>query len=199
VLGQSGIGKIQAPQKTKEKAQIVELHAHEQSRQTQTSLDKQTVLHFFIKLAVFIAVIWLVFTFVFGIRQVSGETMYPALRDGDLVLFYRIENDYKIGDVVTFRRDGTTYYGRIVAQGGDIVELDEDGQLLVNGNVQQEKIFYPTEPQNDDVTYPCTVDEDSYFLLCDYRTVGFDSRTYGTVPRKDLDGSIITVLRHRGI
>lgn len=193
--------------KESQKTGVVALHSCERRQQTQkdktvqaqTCSDKQIVVHFFIKFVIFTAVIWLVFTFVFGIRQVSGETMYPALRDGDLVLFYRIENDYKIGDVVTFRRDDTTYYGRIVAQGGDVVELDEDGQLLVNGNVQQEKIFYPTEPQNSEVTYPCTVDEDSYFLLCDYRTVGFDSRTYGTVSRKDLDGSIITVLRHRGI
>jgi signal peptidase I len=86
-----------------------------------------------------------------------------------------------------------------VAQGGDVVELDEDGQLLVNGNVQQEEIFYPTEPQGSDISYPYTVEEDSYFVLCDFRTVGFDSRTYGTISKSTLDGKVITVLRRRGI
>jgi signal peptidase I len=86
-----------------------------------------------------------------------------------------------------------------VAQGGDVVEVNTDGQLLVNGNVQQEEIFYPTEPQEGDVTYPCTVEEGSYFVLCDYRTVSFDSRTYGTIPQEDLDGKVITILRRQGI
>jgi signal peptidase I len=65
--------------------------------------------------------------------------------------------------------------------------------------VQEEEIFYPTEPQEGDVTYPYTVDEGSYFVLCDYRTISFDSRTYGAISKKDLDGKVITLLRRRGI
>jgi signal peptidase I len=161
--------------------------------------QKETVLKFIIKLCLVLLVIWAVFTFIFGIRQVSGEDMYPRLRDGDLILYYRLERNYQIGDVVTFRLDDTTYWARIVAQGGDEVEVTEDGRLFVNGNEQIEEIFYPTEAQEGDVTYPYTVEEDSYFVLCDHRTFGSDSRTYGTVARKDLDGKIITVLRRRGI
>jgi signal peptidase I len=172
----------------------------DQKPQTQdTWKQKETVLRFFTKLAVVLLVLWAIFTFVFGIRQVSGETMYPRLRDGDLILYYRLEQDYQIGDVVTFRLKDSTFYCRIVAQGGDVVEVTDDGQLIVNGNTQQEEIFYETMPQNGDVTYPCTVEEGSYFVLCDFRTVGFDSRTYGTIPQSDLDGKVITVLRRRGI
>jgi len=101
-------------------------------------MHKETVLKFIMKLALVILIVWLIFTFVFGIRQVQGETMYPRLRDGDLILYYRLEQDYQIGDVVTFKMDDATFYGRIVAQGGDVVEVSEDGQLLVNGNIQQE-------------------------------------------------------------
>jgi signal peptidase I len=169
------------------------------SESSETRQQKLTVLRFLLKLAVTLLVLWVIFAFVFGIRQVSGETMYPRLRDGDLILFYRLESDYQIDDVVTFRQDGMTYYGRIVAQGGDVVQIDESGQLSVNGNVQQEEIFYETEPQNGDVTYPYTVEADSYFILCDYRTVGTDSRSYGAVARDELDGKIITLLRRRGV
>jgi signal peptidase I len=161
--------------------------------------QKETVLKFIVKLCLVLLVIWGIFTFIFGIRQVSGEYMYPRLRDGDLILYYRLEQDYQIGDVVTFKLNDSTFWARIVAQGGDVVEVTEDGQLLVNGNVQQEEIFYPTEPQEGDVTYPYTVEEGSYFVLCDYRTISFDSRTYGAIPKKDLDGKVITVLRRRGI
>jgi signal peptidase I len=161
--------------------------------------QKETVLQFIVKLCLVLLVVWGLFTFMFGIRQVSGENMYPRLRDGDLILYYRLKQNYQIGDVVTFKLKDTTFWARIVAQGGDVVEVTEDGKLLVNGNLQQEEIFYPTEPQDGDVTYPYTVEEDSYFVLCDYRTISFDSRTYGAIPKKDLDGKVITVFRRQEI
>jgi signal peptidase I len=86
-----------------------------------------------------------------------------------------------------------------VAQGGDVVDLNEEGQLLVNGNVQQEEIFYETEAPVSGQAFPYTVEEGSYFILCDYRTASVDSRTYGAVSKNDLDGKVITLLRRRGI
>jgi signal peptidase I len=163
-----------------------------------TWAQKETVLRFIMKLAAVVLVVWAIFTFVFGIRQVSGETMYPRLRDGDLILYYRLEQDYAIDDVVAFHVDDNVREGRIVAQSGDVVDLTE-GQLVVNGNVEQEEIFYQTYPQDGEITYPYTVPENSYFVLCDFRTNGFDSRTYGAIPQSDLDGKVITVLRRRGI
>jgi signal peptidase I len=163
-----------------------------------TWAQKETVLRFIMKLAAVVLVVWAIFTFVFGIRQVSGETMYPRLRDGDLILYYRLEQDYAIDDVVAFHVDDNVREGRIVAQSGDVVDLTE-GQLVVNGNVEQEEIFYQTYPQDGEITYPYTVPENSYFVLCDFRTNGFDSRTYGAIPQSDLDGKVMTVLRRRGI
>jgi signal peptidase I len=152
------------------------------------------------KLAVVPLALWAIFTFVFGLRQVSGETMYPRLRDGDLILYYRLEQDYQIGDVVVFERRSYPRVARIVAQGGDVVDLNADGQLVVNGNIQDEEIFYPTEADQDgEVTFPYTVEADSYFVLCDYRIASVDSRSYGTIPQSDLDGKVITLLRRRGI
>jgi signal peptidase I len=165
-----------------------------------TKEQKETVKRFVIKLLVVLLVVWAIFTFVFGIRQVSGETMYPRLRDGDLILYYRLEQDYQIGDVVTFQENGEKLQGRIVAQGGDVVELTDDGQLVVNGNPQNEEIFYVTnEAIFQGVNFPYTVEEDSYFVLSDFRTEGYDSRNFGAVSRKDLDGKVITILRRRGI
>jgi signal peptidase I len=158
------------------------------------------VLRFVCKLAVLVLVVWAVFTFVFGLRLVSGETMYPMLRDGDLILFFRLERDYQIDDVVAFRQTGTAFTARIVAQGGDVVEVTEDGKLIVNGNVKSEDAFYTTDPAViSDVEYPYTVAEDSYFVLSDYRIAGYDSRNFGAVSKQDLDGKVITVLRRRGI
>lgn len=154
---------------------------------------------FFIKLAVIVVAAWVLLGLVFGVAVVQGEDMYPRLRDGDLMLYYRLQKDYYIGDVVTFRQNGRRYTGRIVAQGGDIVDVNDDGELLVNGNVQNEEIFYPTQAQTGQITLPCEVPAGAVFLLCDFRTNGTDSRSYGPVSVDDLDGKVITILRRRGI
>jgi signal peptidase I len=155
------------------------------------------ILAFIIKIGVVCLAIWLIFTFVFGIHLMHGESMYPKLRDGDLIFYSRMEKDYYIGDVVVFKVNNDTRVARIVAQGGDVVEVNEDGQLLVNGDVQQEEIFYPTEPEILGVKYPYTVEEGSYFMLCDYRTISEDSRYYGAVSQEDFYGKVITLLRRR--
>lgn len=161
--------------------------------------EKRVILAFFIKLAAVCLALWIIFTFVFGIAQMKGETMYPRIRDGDLMLYYRLEGAYAVGDVVTFKIDDVRYTARVVAMDGDIVIITEDGKLMVNGNVQEEEIFYPTEEIPGGVSYPYIVEVDSYFVLCDFRTAGTDSRSFGAIERKDFDGKVITILRRRGI
>lgn len=159
----------------------------------------QDIIAFFIKLAVLAILGWVLFGLVFGVAVMEGEDMYPRIRDGDLMVYYRMENEYHIGDVVTFTQDGRRHTGRIVAQGGDSVDLNESGQLLVNGSTQDEEVFYPTQPVSDALTLPYHVPQGSVFLLCDFRTNATDSRTYGAVSLEDLDGKVLTIIRRRGI
>lgn len=161
--------------------------------------QKLSIFCFFVKLFSFLLIIWVMFTFIFGVFQMRGESMYPRIRDGDLLMFYRLENKYCIGDVVTYEINGKRCTARIVAMGNDVVELDASGQLTVNGNIQSEEIYYPTEVLSGGISYPYSVPEGGYFLLCDFRTNGIDSRSYGAVLEDNIDGKIITVLRRRGI
>lgn len=161
--------------------------------------QRRTVTAFLTKLLCTLLAAWVVFTFAFGVAPMSGEGMYPRIRDGDVMFFYRLEKPYHIGDVVTFIKDGERYTGRIVAMGGDSVDMTQSGELLINGNVQSEEIFYPTEKGGADIAFPYAVEADSVFLLCDLRTGCTDSRNYGAVPIGWLDGKVITILRRRGI
>jgi signal peptidase I len=161
--------------------------------------NQQAIREFLIKLVLVCLALWATFTFVFGIRQMNGDTMYPRLMDGDLMLYYRLEQNYFTGDVVTFKINGYNRTARIVAMGGDVVSLSDSGQLIVNGNVQSEEIFYETDEIAGGVEYPYTVPEDSYFVLCDFRTNSSDSRSYGAIPKSELDGKVITIVRRREI
>lgn len=154
---------------------------------------------FLVKIAVIAVIAWMLLGVLFGVAVMEGEGMYPRIRDGDLMIYYRLQRDYAVGDVVTFTRDGTRYTSRIVALSGDVVDINDDGELLVNGNVQSEEIFYPTEAVEGKTAFPYDVPVDSVFLLSDFRTNATDSRNYGAVAIQDLDGKVISILRRRGV
>lgn len=96
-----------------------------------------------IKTAILIVVFYLLFQYVFGIHYLRGNYMFPALKDGDLVMTYKLEEAVK-NDVVMYEMNGETRLGRIVGYAGDTIAFSPDGELLVNGCVASEEIFYPT-------------------------------------------------------
>ena len=64
--------------------------------------------------------------------------MEPSLKDGELVVFYRLDQAYQPGDIVIIHRsDNIEYIKRVVAEPGDTVELSEEGALLVNGEEEE--------------------------------------------------------------
>ena len=160
----------------------------------------QDIIGFFLHLAILAAAIWVVFTFVFGVSIVHGESMYPRIRDGDVIVYYRMQRDIRTGDVLSVTKDGQTVIGRVIAAGGETVDISPEGQLLVNGSVSAEEVFYATHViTGANIPYPFEVPEDSFFILSDFRTNGYDSRNFGAVSRNEVNGKIITVMRRRGI
>ena len=55
----------------------------------------------------------------------ANDDMAPRISAGDLLLYYRLANDWATGDVMVFEKDGEQYVGRIVAHGGDTVEVTD--------------------------------------------------------------------------
>ncbi len=139
-----------------------------------------------------------VFSFVFGLMRVADPSMEPSFQDGDLVLFYRVDKRYEVRDVVVFEREGHLTSGRVVAQGGDTVNIDSRG-LIVNGAYQQEQgITDETTQVADGVTFPLEVPEGAVFLLGDNRDEAVDSRIVGCVPCDQTLGKVIGMFRRRG-
>ncbi len=164
--------------------------------------QRPSLLHDLLLLLAQIAAIALgmvvVFSFVFGLMRVSDPSMEPRFQDGDLVLFYRVGKQYSVRDVVVFERNGLLTSGRVVAQGGDTVNIDSQG-LIVNGAYQQEQgIVDETTQVADGVTFPLTVPEDGVFLLGDNRDEAVDSRIVGCVPVGQTLGKVIGMFRRRG-
>ncbi len=78
----------------------------------------------------------LLFTQVFLVVQAPGNGMFPAIKDGDLILGFRLQGEYVKDDVVVYEADGETHVGRIMGRETDVITMDDTGTLLVNGTVQ---------------------------------------------------------------
>lgn len=147
----------------------------------------------------FIALVtWLLFSQVFMLMRNVGADMFPAVKDGDVLLGFRLQKEFEQDDVVIYLADGEHRVGRVVAREGDVVNINEEGVLTVNGTVQSGEIMYPTYAR-ETVSYPYTVPEGAVFILADYRTRAQDSRDYGALPLDDVEAKVITLLRRRGL
>lgn len=142
-----------------------------------------------------IVIIFLLFQFVWGLSVVEGNSMYPTLHDGDLVIYYRLEKSLSKGDVVIIDRpNDETFVKRVAAVAGDTVNI-EGGQLYVNGKeTDSENILGETAAEGDLVEYPVTLDDGEIFVLGDNRVISEDSRMFGPVKTDDVNGRLLWYL-----
>ena len=155
------------------------------------------------KVCIIVVIIAVLFTFVFGLYRVNDNTMTPNVKDGDLLLTYRIDKEYAVNDIIIVKINGKNEVRRVVAVAGDKVNITKAG-LQVNGtHIVEENITESTYQLNageKHVIFPLTVPKGEVFVLGDARQHTDDSRIYGCVSIADVTkGTAITVLRHRGL
>jgi signal peptidase I len=152
-----------------------------------------------LKIAIIVGVALLVFTFVYGLQRNTDPDMSPAVKDGDLVFFYRLDKDYVAGDLLVLSFRGRDQVRRVVAVEGDTVDITEDG-LVVNGAIQQEtEIGAVTEQYADGAPLPVTLGPGQVYVLGDNRENATDSRVYGAVNKEDTRGAVIALIRKRNL
>ena len=82
----------------------------------------------------------------------------------------------------------------------DTVEVTDAAALVINGSTVAEPDIYEETPKYDsNVTYPLTLADGEYFILCDARAGARDSRWFGPVQAGEIQGRVIAVLRRNGI
>ena len=161
---------------------------------------------FILRLVIFLIVLWVLFFKIIGITRMPGDEMYPRIDGGDMVMYYRLDKNVKAQDVVVLEKETPDISGkqlyilRVVAVAGDTVEITGEQALKVNGNTMVEpNIFYPTSPYSDYTKYPLTLEDGQCFVLADKRDGGSDSRYFGPVDKKELLGTVITIVRRNNL
>ena len=153
---------------------------------------RTTVRSTFLSLVVVAAVAILVAVLLLPILRIYGKSMNGTLDSGDIVVSVKTSN-LKTGDVVAFYYNNNVLVKRVIANPGDWVDLDRDGNVYVN-NVKLD------EPYLDDKAYgetnielPYQVPEGKIFVLGDNRSVSIDSRntSIGCVAEEQIVGKIV--------
>lgn len=153
-----------------------------------------------IRTGIFALTFWIVFTFVFGIWIADGNDMAPAIREGDLVVYYRCGN-FTNRDSVVYEADGNVYLGRIAGCEGAVIGKTEDHRLTIDGRIQpvQPGMGIYSETPAGDLKERITVEPDRFFILGDCREESTDSRCFGTVGKDQIRGKVFLLWRRRSI
>lgn len=147
------------------------------------------------------------FFFVFDIKKVRGFSMFPSIKNGEIVLIFRAYygikfpwkgkymlklNKLKKGDVVMYRLDGRNVIKRVALVGGESLgEYEKYGEkylLLEHMSIKlNAENFRTLFGDGSNIKVP----ENTFLALGDNLGTSEDSRHYGFVFQSDILGKVL--------
>ncbi len=140
--------------------------------------------------------VYLVIHFVGQRTQVQGSSMEPKLSSGDNLIVDKISyrfHDPERFDIVVFPfryEENTFYIKRVIGLPGETLKIDEEGNILINGEILEEEYGKETILNPGRAYEEITLADDEYFLMGDNRNNSSDSRdpSVGNVRRDEIIG-----------
>lgn len=136
--------------------------------------------------AVLVATLWM------PVLQIFGSSMTPTLQEGEIVISVK-DNDMEPGDIVAFYYGNKVLIKRYIAGPGSWVDIQEDGTVVVDGNVLEEPYLEEKSFGICDLEFPYQVPDGTYFLMGDHRETSVDSRhsSVGCISADQIVGKIV--------
>lgn len=136
-------------------------------------------------IAVLVATTWL------PVLQIYGSSMTPTLNEGEVVVSVK-GSSFEQGDLIAFYYGNKILVKRCIATPGQWVDIDEDGNVYVDGKRLNEPYVKEKAFGDCDIKLPYQVPEDRYFCMGDHRETSVDSRnsSVGCIAEEQIIGRI---------
>jgi signal peptidase I len=134
----------------------------------------------------------LITTLFLPVLQVTGSSMEPTLQTGEMIVTVK-NGKFETGDIVAFYYNNKILLKRVIAQAGDTVNIDDAGNVSVNGTQLYEPYIEDKSLGQCDITFPYQVPDGKIFVLGDNRSVSIDSRSssVGCISKEDIVGKAV--------
>lgn len=130
--------------------------------------------------------------------KIPGDGMAPTLQIGDRIMVNKkayLRAGPQRGDVIVFNdpRDmKKIFIKRVAGLPGETLEI-KDGKVIINGNVMESEFHYYNAGDYAKNDHVIKVPFGNYFVLGDNSIASLDSRFFGFVPIKSINGRAMTI------
>ncbi len=148
-----------------------------------------------------LAIVVILFTFVFRVVSVSGGSMDSSLSNGDRLLVNSLFYEPEQGDVVIVVKENEhtsdPIIKRIIACPGQRIKYDSSTNVVYVDGQPLDESAYVDDDKNGGasawLSEEVTLGEDEYVVMGDNRKISFDSRNeaLGAVSKDDILGEVL--------
>ncbi len=130
-----------------------------------------------------------VFSFIFRIATIEGNSMLNTLHGGDRIIITNLNYEPRQGDIVVVSRNAENSINgqksseepiikRVIAVGGQTVDIDYEKHIVyVDGKaLKEDYLGSPTVNNGCDVEFPIYIPKGHIFIMGDNRADSLDSR-----------------------
>ena len=134
----------------------------------------------------------LVATLFLPVLRIYGFSMTPTLNDGDIVISIK-SADFERKDIIAFYYNNKILVKRVIALPGEWLDIDEDGNVSVNGEPLDEPYLTEKALGECDIKLPYQVPDGRIFVMGDHRATSSDSRSaaVGCVAEEQIVGRLV--------
>lgn len=143
-------------------------------------------------LLVVAAVSVLIATLFLPVLEIYGNSMSPTLENKEIVVSIKT-TELRRGDICCLYYNNHILVKRVVGVAGDVIVMDDDGNVYVNGALLDEPYLLEKDLGECDIEFPYTVPERAVFVLGDNRATSVDSRNslIGSISVDEIVGKIV--------